>query len=74
MRLIASSFLANIFMRSLFWESGTLLKKDSGKDCPPGKDNISQRVGGSHLFEVLCLAFPFTSSPCLECQKGFVRD
>ena len=35
----------------------------------PGKDNISQRVGGSHSFGIHCLAFPFTSSLCLKCQS-----
>ena len=48
--------------------------KDLEKDCPPGKDNITQRARGSPLFEVLCLASPFTSSLCLECQRLFVRD
>ena len=56
------------------WGSGIKLKKDLEKGCPPGKDNISQRAGDSHLFKVLCLASPFTSSPCLECQRLFVLD
>ena len=56
------------------WGFGILLKKDLEKDCHPGKDNISQRVGGSPSFEVHCLASPFTSSLCLECQSLFVLD
>ena len=48
-----------------------LLKKDLEIDFPPGKDNISQRVRDLPSFEVLCLASPFTSSLCLECQRLF---
>ena len=56
------------------WGSGILWKKDLEKDCLPGKDNIFQRAGGSPLFGVLCLVYPFTSSLYLECQRLFVRD
>ena len=52
-------------------EFGILLKKDLEIDCPPGKDNISQRVGDLPLSEVHCLAFLFTSSQCSECQRLF---
>ena len=51
-----------------------LLKKDLEIDCPPEKDNISQRVGDLPSFEVLCLASPFTSSLCLEYQRLFGLD
>ena len=56
------------------WGFGILWKKGLEKDCPLGRDNISQRAGGSPLFEVLCIASPFTPSLCLECQRLFVRD
>ena len=53
------------------WEFGILLKKDLETDCHLGKDNISQRVGDLPSSEVHCLAFLFTSSLCLECQRLF---
>ena len=56
------------------WGFEIPLKKDLEKDCHPGKDNISQRVGGSLSFGVHCLVFPFTSSLCLECQSLCVLD
>ena len=56
------------------WGFRILSKKDSEEDCHPRKDNTSQRVGGSLSFGVHCLAFPFTSFLCLECQNLFVLD
>ena len=38
------------------------------------KRQYISKGGSSPLFEVLCLASPFTSSLCLECQRLFVRD
>ena len=55
-------------------EFGTLSKKDLEINCPLGKNNTYQRAGDLPSFEVLCLAYLFTSSLCLEYQRLFGLD
>ena len=66
-----STWVSPLELLTGLWEYGILLKKDLEKYCPPGKDNISQRVGDLPSFEVHYLTSPFTSSLCLECQRLF---